>query len=196
MQNMGPLIIHPKISFSVHHVPSPMRSFLIATGPPPLWPGLWVRTKTSWIEWMMALVMCLRSDIYGACSIPIKPLTYTLIIHQVRFIIDGICRSIVPNVAKVCFNMWCSGRITILCLARLSAMSLKVYDAAQKYGGNSLHPIWKMSGMTIHVSLMSFSGVNLGRTYVKFHASSGSTLSCQLPSLMSYLEKYHGPVSI
>ena len=66
----------------------------------------------------------------------------------------------------------------------------------KKYGVDSLHLISRLPGLTISVSLRSFSGVNLCSTYLKFYASSGATLSCQYPYLMPCLEKYHRPVSI
>ena len=71
-----------------------------------------------------------------------------------------------------------------LCLDRLSEMSRTVSDAAQKYGDDSLHPIWRLLGMNIFVLFLSLSGVNLVRMYMKLHALSGATLSLHQPYLM------------
>ena len=141
-------------------------------------------------------MMLLRSDIGVACAVPIKLLAYTSISHHIRYRICGFCGSIVTNLAKVFFTRGCSRRLPTLCLARSSAISLTFSDAAKKYGGDLFHSIWRLPGMTISVSLMCFSGRNLDRTYAKFHTSYGTTLSIQQTSFMSYLEKYHGPMSI
>ena len=101
-----------------------------------------------------------------------------------------------PNVDKVCFSGGYYGRLPTLCLDRSSEKSLTVFDSAKKYGGNLFNTIWILPGTTISVLLMSFSGGNLGRTYVKLHASYGTNLSSQYLYLMSYLEKYHGIASI
>ena len=45
----------------------------------------------------------LRSDIDGACSMPIKLLTYTSISHRVRCRFDGFRGRVLLNVANVCF---------------------------------------------------------------------------------------------
>ena len=114
-------------------------------------------------------MICLRNVLDGACTMSIKSSTYISISHQVRCSIDGFCGNITPNVDKVCFSRGCSGRLPTFCLSRLSIMSLTVSDAAQKYGGDYLPPIWILPGTTISVSLMSFLGGNLWRTYAKFH---------------------------
>ena len=122
-------------------------------------------------------MILLRRDLDGACVILIKMLTYTSIIHQVRFSIDGFFGSIVHNVSKVCFSRGCSGRILTLFLVHLSEMSCTVSYDEQKYGGDLIYPILILLGANISVLLIFFLGGNLGRTYVKFHASSGATLS-------------------
>ena len=47
MKNASPLIVHPKISFSVHHAPSTFRILLIANGYYPFWPDVWGGENTS-----------------------------------------------------------------------------------------------------------------------------------------------------
>ena len=60
---------------------------------------------------------------------------------------------------------------------RLSAIYRTVSDDEQKYGGDLIYLILILLGANISVLLIFFLGGNLGRTYVKFHASSGATLS-------------------
>ena len=67
----------------------------------------------------------------------------------------------------------------LLSVPVVNYVSHSLCDAAQNYGGDYLPPIWILPGTTISVSLMSFLGGNLGRTYAKFHESSGATLICQ-----------------
>ena len=122
-------------------------------------------------------MICLRNVLDGACTMSIKSSTYISISHQVRCSIDGFCGNITPNVDKVCFSRGCSGRILTLFLVHLSEMSCTVSDDEQKYGGDLIYPILILLGANISVLLIFFLGGNLGRTYVKFHASSGATLS-------------------
>ena len=60
MQNVRPLNIHSKISFSVYHAHLPSRSFLISTESQLLWTDVWGGTKTLCIKMRTALEMCLR----------------------------------------------------------------------------------------------------------------------------------------
>ena len=58
-----------------------------------------------------------------------------------------------------------------------------VSDAAQKYGGDSIHPIWSKVGTTSFVGLPS----SCGKTQAKFHTSPSWQSSRQKPSLISHL---------
>jgi hypothetical protein len=60
--------------------------------------------------------------------------------------------------------------------------SRAVSDAAQKNGGDSLHPICNAVGTTSSVSSRGVFLDGEGKTYVKFHASSFDTTNRQKPS--------------
>ncbi len=63
-----------------------------------------------------------------------------------------------------------------------SATSLAVSLAAQKYGGDSTHPIW--SEVEITICIGSSSGC--GRMYAKLYSSPSTQLRRQKPSLMPH----------
>ena len=75
IHNGIPLKFHPKIPFYVYHVPLPLVGFIIAVESPPLWPDLWVAPNISCIEMIISLLMCLRRDLVGFCSMPMKSST-------------------------------------------------------------------------------------------------------------------------
>ncbi len=60
--------------------------------------------------------------------------------------------------------------------------TLAVSVAAQKYGGDSTHPICSDVGTTRVIGIPSFCG----RTYAKLHSSPFSQSIHQKPSLMSH----------
>jgi hypothetical protein len=68
-------------------------------------------------------------------------------------------------------------------LQKSDAISRAVSVAAQKYGGDSTHPIWR------DVGTISFVGSfgSCGSTYAKFHSSPALQSMCQKPSLISHL---------
>ncbi len=65
----------------------------------------------------------------------------------------------------------------------LVVMSLAVYVAAQKYGGDLTHPICSDVGTTSFIRSPSFCG----RRYAKFHSPPSAQFMRQNPSLMSDL---------
>ena len=73
-----------------------------------------------------------------------------------------------------------------------SMTSLAVSVAAQKNGGDSRQPIWRAVGTTNSTSSIEVVCDAESNTYVKFHASSFETTSCQNPSAMSVFASLKG----
>ena len=98
----------------------------------------------------------------------------------------------VAGIVFMTISSLCCGSIGVLLQKFLSAMSLAVSVAAQKKGGLSDHPICSASGIT---NCISSSSLSRGKTYAKFHASSGFTTIRQYPSFKSIFVKRNGVLS-
>ena len=139
------LKFHPKISFSVYHVLYSLMISLIANEYPPLWPELWVGTKTLWLEMRMDPAKCLRRTLDSFCSIPMKSSTLTSIIHMASCKIDGLDGSSVLSIIIVCFSSGCSGRLPIFSwyfICNVSFYFRGRTEVCRKFNPSHLKTVW------------------------------------------------------
>ena len=83
--------------------------------------------------------------------------------------------------AECSTNLWL-GNVPTGVLKYCWATSIVVSDAAQKYSGDSIHPIWRLVGTTSH-TCPPYTCV---KTYEKFHYTPNVQFKRQKPSLISH----------
>ena len=83
-----------------------------------------------------------------------------------------------------------SGRITYCSRAYITSHA--VFEASQKKGGDSHHPICRKFGTTMLISSISFVRANDWSTYLKFHISCPFTCRRQNLPFMSSFAKQNG----
>lgn len=92
---------------------------------------------------------------------------------------------------SMCFSNLCGVDIGVWLVMESLITSLAVSDAAQKYGGDSFHPICRQFGTTNFRSSNELFCLSVSRsmTYAKFQAWIGCTPMRQYPSLTLFLKR-------
>ena len=129
--------------------------------PPPVCPERSGGGKMEWIPRMRARENFRRCSLDKLFVIAQKSSTNT----SSRLVVKAAVWSLshVSTFSSIFVSKWCDGQ-GVFAESKFSMMSRAVSVAAQKYGGDSHHPIWRELGTTISISSMLSTGEVDGMT--------------------------------